>query len=299
MDAPDEVAEAAQLGRRVHRTRHHVRSVEVAAERRRVDGGREAADRLGCQRALVEQRDAALGGAVAERAERAGGALDVGRRRAARRGRRTGSAARRFRARPAQSSARSTSATAAAATAGRCRRRRRGRECSPSTRLGTARPVSACARRSASSRSPSARLRITSTPANPSRFARRKSCASSALGSTSVITPGSRVTAPPVRRRGRPSGTRPASARATAGCGGPSCTARGPRRSRESSSPIAPARPSGYQAPSSSNGDDLAVAVELEEVRAEQDAAADRALGAVDPERRAAARRCARRRPCG
>ncbi len=78
MDASDEVAEAAQLGRRVHRARHHVRGVEVAAERRRVDGGREAADRLGCQRALVEQRDAALGGAAAERAERGGGALDVG-----------------------------------------------------------------------------------------------------------------------------------------------------------------------------------------------------------------------------
>ena len=35
---------------------------------------------------------------------------------------------------------------------------------------------------------------------------------------------------------------------------------------------------------------DLAVAIELQEVRAEQDAAADRALGAVDPERRAATR---------
>ena len=53
------------------------------------------------------------------------------------------------------------------------------------------------------------------------------------------------------------------------------------------SSASVPANPSGYQAPSSVERATYAVAVELDEVRAEQHAAANRALGAVDPERHA------------
>ena len=48
---------------------------------------------------------------------------------------------------------------------------------------------------------------------------------------------------------GRPSGRRPASARATAGCGGPSCTARGPRRSRRAARPSSPRAPPGTRRP--------------------------------------------------
>ena len=137
----------------------------------------------------------------------------------------------------------------------------------------------------------SARLRITSTPAKPSRFARRKSCASSALGSTSVITPGQPChsghrRAVEVGRAAR--GERQLEREQVVARRVVRLAVLGDRAT--CSSPIVPASPSGYQAPSSSNGVDLAVAVQLDEVRAEQDAAADRALGAVDPERRAAAR---------
>ena len=281
----DQVAEAAQLGRRVHRARDDVGRVEVAAERRRVDAGGEAADRL---RSRACPRRAAR-----RRARRRGGRADGARRRrarcrprpAARRGRRTARAARRSRARPPSR-----------ARARRPRRRpprRRARAsatpprslCSPSTRLGTASPVSACARRSPSSRSRSARFRITSTPANPSRFARRKSCPSSALGSTSVITPGSRVTAV----TGAPSRSAERQAASVSSSDRRLWRAElyGSRSSAiaDSSSAIVPASPSGYQAPSSSNGH-LAVAVELEEVRAEQDAAADRGPAAGRTRRR-------------
>ena len=171
----------------------------------------------------------------------------------------------------------------------RCRRRRRDPSARRARGSERASPVSACARRSPSSRSPSARFRITSTPAKPSRCARRKSCASSALGSTSVITPGSRVTAPPERRSiGRAAGGERQLERQQVVAGRVVRLAvLGDRGQQLGHRPREPLRVPGTL---ELERRDLAVAIELEEVRAEQDAAADRALGAVDPERRAAAR---------
>ncbi len=159
--------------------------------------------------------------------------------------------------------------------------------------------VSAHARRRLSIRCGLGAPRTTSTPANPTRLARWKSCSSSGLGSTSVQHAARSLTAVPERRSGLQTGKRRESARARAGCGGRSCTARDPRRSRTSALPSAPARPSGYHAPSSWKREIVAFTVELEEFGAAQNASANRSLGAMDPERANRRVRCARRRPCG
>ena len=105
----------------------------------------------------------------AERTERGRCPVDIDAS-AVRPGRRTGSAARLLPSRTPESSARSTSPGGAQRRPDRCRRRRRGRSARRARGSGQRGPSSVLRACRPSSRSGSARRRITSTPAKPRRL---------------------------------------------------------------------------------------------------------------------------------
>ena len=78
MHAADQVAEPADLGRRVEPAHERIGEIEVACERRRADARRERTDARGGQRPLVRERDAARRRERAELAKRGGGPFEGG-----------------------------------------------------------------------------------------------------------------------------------------------------------------------------------------------------------------------------